>query len=224
MDKRLVVASLNYSSWSVRAWLALKHAKIPFSIQEVPLQVAPGWKEQILAFSGAGRVPILMDGALTIHESLAICEYAAELEPGARLWPENRDLRAKARAISCEMLSNFAALRDELSMNARGRVRGFAVSEAVCQEIIRATSIWSDALQRSGGPYLFGHFTIADCMYLPVLSRFRTYRVELEGDALAYDRRMWQNPVVKEWYAIALSATAIPVYDEEFQQRGGSLA
>lgn len=211
--KRLVVASLNYSSWSVRAWLALKYAGIEFRTHEVGLFVDPEWKQKVLQFSGAGKVPILIDGSLSVHEALAICEYAAELVPAARLWPEARELRARARAISCEMSTNFACLRNEMSMNARARFTLKEVSEGAKWEIARVKDIWSASLQASGGPYLFGHFTIADAMYFPILSRFRTYGVELAGDFASYQATLWETPVVQEWWQLAQSAAAIPKYD-----------
>src|SRR3954470_5456873 len=120
---RLVSANLNYSSWSIRPWLALKHAGLPFRAHDIGLKTEEGWKERILSFSGAGQVPILVDGSLSTHESLAICEYVAELAPAARLWPENAQLRARGRAIACEMHSGFAQLRRAMPMNLRGRAR-----------------------------------------------------------------------------------------------------
>src|SRR6187402_74021 len=118
---RLVCANLNYSSWSIRPWLALKHAGLPFRTHDVGLKTDEGWKDRILSFSGAGQVPILVDGSLSIHESLAICEYVAELQPAARLWPEDAKLRARGRAIACEMHSGFQHLRGAMAMNLRAR-------------------------------------------------------------------------------------------------------
>src|SRR5512139_4278549 len=120
---KLVVGNLNYSSWSVRPWLALDHAGAPFTTHRVELFGAPGWKEKIFQFSGAGKVPVLVDGALSVHESLAICEYANERFPEAHLWPEDMRLRARARAISQEMATGFPNVRNELSMNFRARAK-----------------------------------------------------------------------------------------------------
>ncbi len=212
--KRLVIASLNYSSWSVRAWLALRHAGIAFRTHEIGLFVDPEWKAKILQFSGAGKVPVLIDGSLSIHEALAIGEYAAELTPGARLWPEDLALRARARAVCCEMATSFSSLRQEMSMNARTRVKLRQISGATQADIERIQDIWWASLQSSGGPYLFGHFTLADAMYLPVLSRFRTYGVELKAELLAYEQTLWATPVVCEWWELAQVAAAIPKHDE----------
>lgn len=213
MTRTLVVGSLNYSSWSLRPWLALKHAAIDFRTHLIELFVDPEWRRKVLRFSGAAKVPVLVDGSLSVHESLAICEYAAELAPEAKLWPEDRATRARARAVSAEMATSFTHLRNEMPFNARARAKNFAVSEGARAEVARATEIWSVSLQSSGGPYLFGHFTIADCMYFPLLGRFRTYGVELDGDGLAYQNAMWETPIVKEWYELARTASPIPKYD-----------
>src|ERR1041384_1882152 len=118
---RLVCANLNYSSWSVRSWLALEHSGLAFRVHDVGMKTQEGWQERILSFSGAGKVPILVDGSLSVHESLAICEYVAELAPEAKLWPEDAKLRARGRAISCEMHAGFSQLRSAMSMNLRAR-------------------------------------------------------------------------------------------------------
>ncbi len=210
---KLIIASLNYSSWSVRPWLALQHAGAAFSTHEVPLRTAADWKDQILRFSGAGKVPVLVDGALSVHESLAICEYVNERFPEAKLWPEEQKLRARARAISCEMASGFADIRNELSMNVRARTDRYRPSAAVREQLARVFEIWSASLDSSGGPFLFGHFTIADCMYAPMVSRFRTYAIPLEGHAARYAEAMWSQPAVARWVELAQTATSIPTYD-----------
>jgi len=211
---KLVIASLNYSSWSARAWLALTHARLEFSTFEIPLKVAPDWKQRILAFSGAGKVPILIDGPSSIHEALAICEYAAELAPEAGLWPGDRALRARARAISAEMASSFTQVRSEMPMNVRARTARYAPSEAARQEIARLHDIWNASLDSSGGPFLFGDaFGIADCMYAPVVSRFLTYGVPFEGAAAGYAEALWTQPAVAQWLALTAQASAIPEYD-----------
>ena len=116
----LVVFSLNYSSWSVRAWLALDHAGVAFEVRHIGGFVDEGWRDQLLAITGAAKVPVLLDGELTVHESLAICEYIAEAHPEAGLWPEDAGARARARAVSCEMVSGFHRVRREMPMNLRG--------------------------------------------------------------------------------------------------------
>jgi glutathione S-transferase len=213
MSLKLVIASLNYSSWSVRPFLALTHAGAPFSTHEIKLFNAPDWKEQILRFSGAGKVPILLDGALSVHEALAICEYTAELYPAAQLWPEDRKLRARARAISSEMAASFVPMRSAMAMNVRGRSTRFVPDEAVQADIARVLDIWGASLDSSGGPFLFGAFSIADCMYAPVVSRFRTYGIALDGHAARYAAALWEQPAVKRWTELAEHATLIAAYD-----------
>lgn len=210
---RLVYGNLNYSSWSVRPWLALKQSGLEFRGHDIGLKTQDGWKERILSFSGAGYVPILVDGSLSIHESLAICEYIAELAPAARLWPEDAKLRARGRAISCEMHSGFSHLRNAMDMNLRGRARRTPKSLQIDGDIARVLDIWRASLSSSGGPFLLGDFSIADCMYFPVATRFRTYGVPLPEDAAAYSAALFALPAVKELELIAQTTPAIPEYD-----------
>src|SRR5688572_28996400 len=205
---RLVGANLNYSSWTVRAWLALQHAGAEFRFHDVGLEVTPGWKERILDFSGAGKVPVLVDGSLSVHESLAICEYVAELHPQARLWPADRQLRARGRAISSEMLSSFSVLRQCLPMNLRGRARYVPDGEALRADITRVLDIWQASLA-SGGPFLLGDFSIADCMFFPVATRFRTYGVPLPELAARYSARLFELPMVQQLEQLAAGQPVI---------------
>ncbi len=210
---RLVCGNLNYSSWSVRPWLALKRAGLPFKLHDIGLKTAEGWRERILSFSGAGKVPILVDGSLSIHESLAICEYVAELAPHAQLWPDDVKLRARGRAIACEMHSGFTSLREAMNMNLRARARTRPRSPAVDADIARVLEIWQASLVSSGGPFLLGEFSLADCMYFPVASRFRTYGVALPELASAYSMALFELPHVQELEALARSTPGIPEYD-----------
>jgi glutathione S-transferase len=210
---RLVVGNLNYSSWSMRPWLALKRARVEFRTHDIGLKTAQDWKARILAFSGAGKVPILIDGALSIHESLAICAYVAELHPEARLWPEARELRARGRAIACEMLSGFSALRAGMPTNLRARAETPRANARVAADVERVLQIWDASLSSSGGPFLFGDFSIADCMYFPVATRFRTYGVALPDAARRYSAALFALPEVIELEAIAQQAPAIAEYD-----------
>jgi glutathione S-transferase len=210
---RLVCANLNYSSWSIRPWLALKQSGLPFRIHDIGMRTEQGWKERILSFSGAGNVPILVDGSLSIHESLAICEYVAELAPAAQLWPADSQLRARGRAISCEMHSGFGSLRQAMNHNLRGRAQRTPRSPAIDADVARVLDIWQASLQSSGGPFLLGGFSIADCMYFPVASRFRTYGVELPELARAYSAALFELPAVRELEELARSTPPIPEYD-----------
>lgn len=210
---RLVVANLNYSSWSMRPWLALKHAGLEFRVHDIGLKTEEGWKDRILAFSGAGRVPILVDGSLSVHESLAICEYAADLAPAARLWPQDAKLRARGRAIAAEMHSGFTALRSAMPCNLRGRAARTPSGAELDADIARVLEIWRASLESGGGPFLLGDFSVADCMYFPVATRFRTYRVPLPGFAQTYTEALFGLPFVRELDTLALSTPAIAEYD-----------
>jgi len=214
----LVVFSLNYSSWSVRAWLALDHAGAEFTLRHIGGFVDRGWRDRLLAISGAAKVPVLLDGELTVHESLAICEYVAESYPEAGLWPEDTCARARARAVSCEMISGFHRVRQEMPMNLRGRAKSFVASKQVQGELARIFQLWEEALDRSGGPFLFGAFSAADCIYMPVLSRLRTYGVETPTGIQPYVEAMWGQPSVIRWATLALDEPAIPMYDEVLEQ------
>jgi len=188
----LVVGNKNYSSWSLRPWLAMKVLAIPFREQRVPLYGA-GSKEELLRHSPAGKVPVLVDGDLAVWDSLAILEYLAERNPG--LWPADAAQRARARSISAEMHSGFANLRNHMSMNVRRRFPGKGRTPEVLAEIRRIVEIWSACR----GPFLFGAFCAADAMYAPVVLRFRTYEVELPPVCRAYADAVLALPALQEW-------------------------
>jgi glutathione S-transferase len=209
----LVAGSLNYSSWTIRAWLALEHAQASYAVHDVGMLTSEGWRDRVLAFSGAGKVPVLIDGSLTIHESLAICEYAAEKFPAAKLWPEEQALRARGRAISCEMLSSFQALRNAMPTNLRARTSQTPSSPEVNRDIVRVLDIWRASLDTSSGGFLLGDFTIADCMFMPVASRFRTYGVQVPDFAQVYMDRIFALPEVQKLEGLAAAAPPIPKYD-----------
>ena len=180
MNPVLLIANKNYSSWSLRAWLALRHSGIVFDEQQVWLD-NPDTKEKIKAFSPSGRVPAYKDGALLIWDSLAICEYAAEKAP--ELWPAEARARAVARAVAAEMHSGFMALRSAMPMNLRAANRKVEMTPAILADIDRIEHLWSDCRARfaEGGPWLFGQWSIADAMYAPVATRFVSYDVHRAG-------------------------------------------
>jgi glutathione S-transferase len=202
----LVIGNKNYSSWSLRPWLALRMAGLAFEEERIALY-EPATKQAILRHSPAGKVPVLRHGKVTVFESLAICEYAAELAPRAQLWPVDATARAHARSISAEMHAGFAALRSALPMNVRveGGRPATAPSAEVEAEVARVAAIWDDCRARfgSGGDLLFGAFTIADAMYAPVVSRFRTYSVQLPPRVQAYADAVWALAPLREWVAAA---------------------
>ena len=202
----LVIGNKNYSSWSLRPWLAMKVLGIAFDEKRIPLY-RDGAKAEILRYSPAGKVPILQDGTTVVWDSLAILEYLAERYP---LWPKDAAERAKARSIAAEMHSGFAKLREHMSMNIRKRYPGKGRTPEVMQEIERIQEIWGAAR----GPFLFGSFGAADAMYAPVALRFRTYEVELAPSARRYADALLALPAMGEWVAAAeREAEAIPALD-----------
>jgi glutathione S-transferase len=203
-DLTLYVGSKRKSSWSMRPWLALRHCGVPFEEVVIPLNT-PGTREALRALSPSGRVPVLRHGDLTIWDSLAIGEYAAELFPEARLWPEHPRARALARAVVAEMHAGFAALREHMSFAIVERRPGKGDAPGVKEDIARTAALWKDCRQNfgSGGPFLFGAFGLADCFYAPVASRFVTYEVDLDPDARAYVETLCAVPAYKEWQEAA---------------------
>ncbi|MBI5612589.1 MAG: glutathione S-transferase family protein [Gammaproteobacteria bacterium] len=204
----LVIGNKNYSSWSLRPWLALKQAGIAFSECYIPLYVGD-WRGQVLKYSPSGKVPALQHGTVRVWDSLAICEYLADRFPEKQLWPAEIAARAEARAVSAEMHSGFLALRHGMFMNIRRRMPTRGRTPEVLQDIERITAIWNDCRARhaAGGPFLFGRFCIADAMYAPVALRFQTYQVAVDGAAGEYMRMLLALPAVREWVAAAHAET-----------------
>lgn len=200
MSLIIVVGNKNYSSWSMRPWLALKKTGAPFEEVVIALD-RPETRTEIFKHSPTGRIPTLKDGDLVIWESLAICEYLAEKFPEAGLWPPDPAARAVARAVSSEMHAGFAALRSNMPMNCRGNAPGKGRAPGVQEDVNRISAIWRDCRTRfgAGGAYLFGQFSIADAMFAPVVSRFVTYQVELDTDAKSYVNTIWADPAVAAW-------------------------
>jgi glutathione S-transferase len=223
----LTVLSLRYSSWSMRAWLALRHAGASFETTTVTLPHMARQSETTSLMqrrslgSVRGLFPVLRVDGTPIHESLAICEYVAEAFPDAQLWPAEQLQRAGARAICAEMVSGFAAMRNELSCHLFGRVPSFEPSESAHADIDRVFEIWIEKLEESGGPFLFGHFSIADVMFFPVLTRFRTYAVELPHALGAFADELEAHPAVRGLVEVASAAPRIPVYDDYLRRCGG---
>lgn len=204
----LVIGNRNYSSWSMRPWIAMRHTGIAFEEVRIPLYTADA-KQAILRYGPAGKVPVLIAPGATVWESLAILEYLAESHPDRRLWPAATAARAHARAISAEMHAGFAALRTHLPMNLRRRFAGPAGSAEVTADIARVQGIWTDCLDRYGGPFLFGTFTNADAMFAPVAARFITYSVALSAPCAAYVAALRALPAMEEWYGAALQETEV---------------
>jgi len=190
----LVIGNKNYSSWSLRPWLAMKVLGLAFDEKRIPLY-GEGARQEILKYSPSGKVPCLIDGSVKVWDSLAILEYLAERH--AQLWPAEAAECVRARSISAEMHSGFAELRTHMSMNVRKRYPGRGRTPEVLQELKRIEAIWSQAK----GPFLFGPFTAADAMYAPVVLRLRTYEVRLSDRG--YCGAVLSLPAMKEWIEAA---------------------
>jgi glutathione S-transferase len=208
---KLVIGNKNYSSWSMRPWLALRANDIAFEEVFIPLYTGEADKKRILGFTPSGKVPTLVDGDVTVWDSLAIIEYAAERFPEARLWPEDRAGRAHARSISAEMHSGFAALRSECPMNLHRPVGAITLSADARADIERIQKIWIDCRERYGksGPFLFGAFGGADAMFAPVVHRFRTFAIEIEPKVRDYMDTMASLPAFQEWTRAGLAETLL---------------
>jgi glutathione S-transferase len=209
----LIVASKNYSSWSLRPYLALAHTGQPFREVLIALD-EPGTAANIAQHSPSGRLPALRHGTLAIWDSLAICEYLAETFPQARLWPQEREVRAVARSVVAEMHSGFSNLRQNMTMDIRSRKPGQGRAPGVAEDIARIQALWNDCRARFGqaGPFLFGHFSIADAFYAPVVTRFVTYEVELDAVSRAYRDTILELPALKTWTEAALKEPPVKRY------------
>jgi glutathione S-transferase len=216
MTLRLIIGNKNYSSWSFRPWLAMKGAGIAFEETLIPLD-APDFKARLAAMSGAGKVPVLIDGDTHVWESLAILEYLAEKFPAAGLWPREPQARAHARAIASEMHAGFQALRRDLPMNIRRPVKVRPLDAAAATDAARIDAIWSECRARfgaGGGPYLYGAFGAADAMYAPVVWRFHTYGVEVGAVARDYMNALMAMPAWIEWREAARREPWVLPHDE----------
>jgi glutathione S-transferase len=211
MALQLVIGNKNYSSWSMRPWLALRANHIAFDEVFIPLYTGDDDKKRILGFTHSGKVPALIDGDVTIWDSLAIIEYLAEGFPEARLWPEDRARRAHARSISAEMHSGFVALRTECGMNLHRPVGAITLSADAHANIARIQQIWIECRERYGkyGPFLFGAFGGADAMFAPVVHRFRTYAIAVEPEAQDYMNTVMSLPAFQEWTTAGLAETLV---------------
>lgn len=218
---RLVVGNKNYSSWSLRAWLLMTEAGIPFD--EIRLSLfTPAFAAEIGRYSPAGRVPVLLvdDGPapLAIWDTLAIAEYLAEADPDRGLWPADRNARARARSLCAEMHAGFGALRSAMPMNVSAALPGLGWSIAVQDDVDRLVAMWRECLDAHGGPLLFGRFTIADAFFAPVASRFSTYAVALPDDIAAYRDRLLALPGMRAWSAAAAAETEFVADDEPYRR------
>ena len=216
MRLTLIIGNKNYSSWSLRPWLFLKHHDIAFKEIGIPLY-REDTAARIAEYSPAGKVPLLRDGDITVWESLAILEYLAERFPDTHGWPAETAGRAEARAVASEMHAGFQALRSHCGMNCRRPPAAKALPEAVRKDVARIEQLWQACRERhsGGGPWLFGGFSIADAMYAPVALRFHTYRLAASAAAGAYVQTVLAHPAVQAWMAAAVSeAETIAAFED----------
>lgn len=208
---KLVIGNKNYSSWSMRPWLVLRANNIAFEEVFIPLYTDKTDKDRLLSVSRSGKVPALIDGDVTVWDSLSIIEYLAEKFPEAGLWPDDRTARAHARSISAEMHSGFMPLRNECGMNLHRPIRAVALSDDAEANVARVQEIWADCHARYGkkGPFLFGAFSGADAMFAPVVHRFRTFAIPIAKDAQPYMDAMMSLPAFQEWTRDGLAETLL---------------
>jgi glutathione S-transferase len=218
----LYLGNKNYSSWSLRPWLLMKHFGIPFREHMVSV-AGRDYNAALKPLAGNARVPCLHDDGFQVWESIAIAEYLAEQNPA--MWPADKRARARARSISAEMHSGFAKLRTAMPMNLKLKLKGKPAAPEVQRDIDRIVEIWEEARTQfatSDGPYLFGDFSIADAMYAPIVWRLHVYNVPLPPVAAAYRDTMLAHPAMREWYEAALQETeAHEHYDRLADEYGG---
>jgi glutathione S-transferase len=213
---KLLIGDKNYSSWSMRPWLLLKHFGIPFEEMLIHLG-EPGTTAAILAHAprGPGKVPCLIDAAGQLTwDSLAIAETLAERFPEHALWPRDAAARNRARCVSAEMHSGFGELRSKMWMNIRASFPGRNATPGALADIARIDALWRECLDTYGGPFLFGEFSIADAMYAPVVMRFNTWQPALSDSASAYAQRITALPAVKAWIDDAQRETFAIAYQD----------
>jgi|tagenome__1003787_1003787.scaffolds.fasta_scaffold20139078_1 glutathione S-transferase len=211
----LVIANKCYSSWSLRPWLLLRQLGIPFDEVLIPLD-QPDTKAAILKHSPAGKVPVLIEGAVTVWESIAIMDHVGETFEDAQVWPRDLNARAMARSVAAEMHAGFGALRSACPMNLGKRYAPRDRGEAVGRDVARITAIWRDARSRfgAGGPFLFGAFSAADAMYAPVVTRFDTYSIPVDPVSRAYMDTILSLAAFREWREAALREPWMTPSDE----------
>lgn len=207
---KLIIGNKNYSSWSLRAWLLLSAYDISFTEEKILLSL-PGTGAEIAKFNEAGKVPALHDNGLIVWDSLAICEYVSERYLEGIGWPASLEKRAQARSCAAEMHSGFFHLREDMPMNCRAEGRHVERSAALQKDIDRIDNLWQRLRRENdtGGPWLFGNFSIADCMFAPVVFRFATYGVELSTESQEYAKSLLNHPKMQLWLSQALQESEI---------------
>ena len=217
----LVIGNKNYSSWSMRPWVALRGCGISFTERQLKFH-SQDWQDKIGVLSPSGLVPVLWEGdprtGFATWDTLAIIERAHEISPGAGVWPADPRARARARSICAEMHGGFRALRGAMPMNIRSRYPGKGMNPDVAKDIERISMLWTAARSEfgTGGPYLFGTFSAADAYFAPVATRFVTYDVKLADAARDYQQALLESPAVRAWSAEAVEETEFVPEDEPY--------
>lgn len=206
MSLKLIIGNKNYSSWSLRPWIAMRHAGLDFTDEVIPLY-EPGSAEKVLKYSPTGKVPVLIDGDQVIWETIAILEHLADKFPKAQLWPSDPVARTHARVVASEMHAGFGPLRRHCPMNMRRVQKKRELTSEVAADVRRIERIWTQCRERfgQGGPFLFGAFTNADAMYAPVVSRFFSYDIGVGAAAEAYMAAVMALPAYKEWHDVGIA-------------------
>jgi len=213
---KLIIGNKNYSSWSLRPWIAMKQFGIEFDEELIPFHDMEAFHKKIAEYSGARCVPVLLHKDSVIWDSLSILEYLADICPDQNLWPQSLEARSHARSICAEMHSGFTALRNALPMNLRRRQESYPLAKDVQTDIARIIDIWREARGKFGnnGAFLYGAFSNADAMYAPVVSRFHTYGVPVDDDIRTYMDTVLGTPAFQEWQVDGVKETWIVKEDE----------
>jgi glutathione S-transferase len=226
---KLAIGNKNYSSWSMRPWVLLRHFAIPFEERMLrfdSFEPGSGFKQAVSALSPVAKVPVLLHGDLVVWDTLAIAEYLAEYAdenfPEHALWPRDQAQRARARSLCAEMHAGFGALRNACPMNIEASLpevgaRVLAEQPAVAADLARLVEMWTGALAASGGPFLFGGFSIADAMYAPVVARLRSYALPVPAAVAGYIDRVWASPGVAAWVQDALAEHDFLAFEEPYR-------
>ena len=227
---KLAIGNKNYSSWSMRPWVLLRQFNLPFEEQLIrfdSFDAGSAFKQAVTRLSPVGKVPVLTHGDLVVWDTLAIAEYlaeyAAEHFPEHALWPRAQTARARARSVCAEMHSGFGALRSACPMNIEASLpevgrRVLAEQAGVAADLVRIIALWGQALAASGGPFLFGAYSIADAYFAPVAARLRSYALPLPAELAAYVERLWASPGVAAWVQGALAERDFRDFEEPYRQ------
>jgi glutathione S-transferase len=222
---QLVIGNKNYSSWSMRPWVLLRHFGIPFDEIKLRFDFTPGsdFYRALARYTPAGKVPVLLIDGFAVWDTLAIAEAVADLRPDLAIWPRDAKARARARSLCAEMHSGFSALRSHCAMNIEAALpevgaRVMAEHDAVRRDLARIDAMWSEHLAASGGPFLFGAFGAADAYYAPVVARLRTYALPVTAPVAAYMQRVWAAPGVADWVADALAERDFLDFEEPYRK------